>query len=77
MLFKSRTLSKIYPKRATVLRAMQTGAQLGIKGPRWYDLFLAETMRDSGVDVIVTDDVRHFRQFQFLTAQTIEDAARE
>lgn len=76
LLFKSRTLTKIYPKRATVLRAVQTGAELELKGPRWYDMFLAETMRDAGVEQIVTHDVRHFRQFCFLSVITIEEAAR-
>jgi hypothetical protein len=46
-----------------------------MKGPRWYDLFLAQTMRDAGVEVIVTEDVTHFRQIPFVTARSIEEAA--
>ncbi len=75
MLFKSRSLVKIYPKRATVLRAVRAGTDLGLKGPRWYDLFLAQTMRDAGVEVIVTEDTTHFRQIPFVTVRSIRDAA--
>jgi len=74
-LFKSRSLLKIYPKRATVLRALRAGADLGLKGPRWYDLFLAQTMRDASVEVIVTQDVLHFSQIPFVTARSIQEAA--
>jgi len=75
ILFKSRTFLKIYPKRATVLRAVEMGAVLGLKGPRWYDIFLAQTMRDAGVGVIVTEDAAHFRAIPFITARNIRDAA--
>lgn len=75
MLFKSRCLIKIYPKRGTVARCLQTGTNLGITGPRWYDLFLAETMRDGGVEVVVTENVSDFRQFPFITARSVPEAA--
>jgi hypothetical protein len=75
MLFKSRSLKKIYPKRGTVARCLQTGTSLGISGPRWYDLFLGETMRDSGVEVVVTENVSDFRQIPFVTARSISEAA--
>ena len=74
-LFKSRSLTKIYPKRATILRALRAGTDLELKGPRWYDLFLAQTMRDAGVEVIITEDVIHFRQIPFVTARSIQEAA--
>jgi predicted nucleic acid-binding protein len=75
VLFKSRSLLKIYPKRATVLRALRTGTDLGLKGPRWYDVFLAETMRDARVEVIITEDVMHFAQIPFVSARRIREAA--
>ncbi len=48
---------------------------MGIAGTEWYDLFLAVTMRDAGVQDIVTDNVRHFQKFAFVSARRIEDAA--
>jgi predicted nucleic acid-binding protein len=75
ILFKSRTLGKIYPKRATVLRALSAGTQLALQGPRWYDLYLAQTMRDAGVDTIITEDRVHFRQIPFITVRSIREAA--
>lgn len=75
VLYQSRTLAKIYPKRATVLRAAKTGAKLGLSGPRWYDLFLAETMRDSGIDELITEDAAHFRLFDFIDSRNITEAA--
>jgi predicted nucleic acid-binding protein len=77
LLFKSRSLGKIYPKRATVLRAIRAGTQLGLKGPRWYDIFLAQTMQDAGVEVIVTEDVLHFRQIPFVSVRSIREAGSQ
>ncbi|MGH9492308.1 MAG: type II toxin-antitoxin system VapC family toxin [Terriglobales bacterium] len=68
VLYRSRRLSKVYPRRGTILRAIQEGNALGITGPRWYDLFLAITMRDAGIHKIVTDNTRDFRQFPFVNA---------
>lgn len=73
-LYDSRRLSKIYPKRGTVMRAIAEGSALAITGPAWYDLFLAVTMRDAGVEVIITEDFRHFRRLPFLITQSIQDA---
>jgi predicted nucleic acid-binding protein len=75
-LYRSRRLSKVYPRRGTVMRAMREGTALGITGPLWYDLFLAATMRDAGVFVIITENVDDFKRFPFLTTQGIEEAAR-
>ena len=74
ILFSSRRLRKIYPLRATVQRALREGSLLGISGPPWYDLFLAMTMRESGVNEIITEDIAHFRRFDFVTAIPIADA---
>jgi predicted nucleic acid-binding protein len=74
LLYRSRTLAKIYPRRGTVARAMSEGARLGIKGAAWYDLFLALTMRDAGVRAIVTENVSDFQQFSFVTARKITEA---
>jgi predicted nucleic acid-binding protein len=76
LLYRSRRLSKIYPRRGTVIRAIREGTKLGISGPAWYDLFLAATARDAGVDVIVTDNVSDFRRFPFISTLSIEEAAR-
>lgn len=75
LLYRSRRLAKIYPTRGTVIRAIREGAALGVTGPAWYDFFLAVTMRDAGVHTIITEDVRHFRQFRFLTVRTISNAS--
>jgi predicted nucleic acid-binding protein len=75
LLYRSRRLAKIYPRRGTVIRAVREGAAMGISGPLWYDLFLAMTMRDAGVERIVTDNLNDFRKFPFVTARSIEDAA--
>ncbi len=72
LLYRSRRLTKIYPRRGTVVRAVEEGAALGVTGPAWYDLFLAMTMRDAGVSLIVTENVEDFRKFRFITAQRIE-----
>lgn len=74
LLYRSRRLTKIYPKRGTVMRAVRHGATLGLTGPRWYDLYLAMTMVDAGVGIIITDNVADFRQFPFIRAQTIQEA---
>src|SRR5574340_301475 len=65
LLYRSRRLAKIYPTRGTVMRALRHGAALGISGPRWYDLFLAMTMSDAGIRVIITENVEDFRQLSF------------
>lgn len=75
LLYRSRRLTKIYPRRGTVVRAIEEGAVLGVAGPTWYDLFLAMTMRDAGVSLVVTENVEDFRKFRFITAQRIEEAA--
>jgi predicted nucleic acid-binding protein len=75
LLYRSRTLTKIYPRRGTVARAMNEGARLGIFGPVWYDLFLALTMRDAGVRVIISENVSDFEQFPFVVARRIAEAA--
>lgn len=73
LLYRSRCLSKIYPRRATVLRASQLGIALGLQGAAWYDLFLATTMQEAGVRVVITEDVADFRKFPFLTAKRIQE----
>ncbi len=75
LLYRSRTLMKIYPRRGTVARAMAEGTQLGVAGPAWYDLFLALTMRDAGVRTIVTENVSDFERLRFITAQRIAQTA--
>ena len=74
-LFHSRRLTKIYPRRGTVMRAIHEGNTLGIYGSAWYDLFLAVTMRDAGIRDIVTDNVADFRRIPFITAYGIAEAA--
>lgn len=74
LLYQSRNLAKIYPRRGTVLRAIREGAALGVTGPTWYDLFLAMTMRDAGVSVVITENVDDFRKFPFITAHRIQRA---
>jgi predicted nucleic acid-binding protein len=76
VLYRSRRLRKIYPKRGTAMRAIHEGARLGVIGPVWYDLYLALTMRDAGVEIIVTEDVGHFRRFAFVTPLRIDEAAQ-
>lgn len=75
VLYSSRNLKKIYPKRATVMRAIHEGTALGISGPVWSDWFLAMTMRDAGVAVIVTEDITHYQRFPFVTARRIDAEA--
>lgn len=72
-LYRSRRLKKIYPSRGTVFRALQEGAALGVSGPLWFDLFLALTMRDAGVRLIVTENTADFRTFPFLTTRGIRE----
>lgn len=67
-IYSSRTLHKIYPKRATAQRAIEMGMQLKISGPEWYDLHLAMTMRDNGVQQIVTLNQKDFLKFPFVKA---------
>jgi len=75
LLYRSRTLAKIYPRRGTVARAMREGTRLGNSGAVWYDLFLALTMRDAGVRVIISENVSDFEQFPFVVARRIAEAA--
>lgn len=74
ILYRSRRLTKIYPRRGTVIRALRHGASLRLSGPRWYDLYLAMTMVDAGVGIIITDNTADFRQFPFIKAQTMHEA---
>jgi predicted nucleic acid-binding protein len=71
LLYRSRTLTKIYPRRGTVARAMAEGGELGVSGAAWYDVFLALTMRDAGVRTIVTENVTDFEHLRFITPQRI------
>jgi hypothetical protein len=73
MLYRSRRLAKIYPSRGTVVRSIREGRKLRVTGPAWYDLFLAVTMRDAGVREIVTENVRDFSKFPFITARSITE----
>ncbi|MBI4565225.1 MAG: type II toxin-antitoxin system VapC family toxin [Planctomycetes bacterium] len=75
LLYRSRKLSKIYPQRGTVMRALREGAALGITGAAWYDLFLAVTMKDAGVSLIVTENLDDFRRFPFISTRRIQDEA--
>ena len=70
---RSRRLSKIYPSRGTVLRSIREGRSLGITGPAWYDLFLAVTMRETGVKEI-SENIRDFAKFPLITARPITEA---
>jgi len=74
MLYRSRRLAKVYPQRGTVRRALTEGTALGIQGPRWYDLFLAVTMRDAAVGVVVTENTADFASIPFVRALTIDAA---
>ena len=53
---------------------MREGTSLGVSGQRWYDLFLAVTMRDTGVREIITENLDDFRRISFVTARTMADA---
>lgn len=74
LLYRSRTLTKIYPQRGTAARAMQDGTTLGIVGSAWYDLFLAMTMRDAGIRAVITENTVDFQKFPFVTARSISQA---
>ena len=74
LLYRSRTLAKIYAQRGTAARAMREGSSLGIAGSAWFDLFLAMTMRDAGVRVVVTENKVDFERFPFVTARSISEA---
>lgn len=76
LLYRSRRLAKIYPRRATVARTVREGTTIGISGPSWYDLYLATTMREAGIEVIITENVDDFRRFPFVTARRIEQALK-
>jgi predicted nucleic acid-binding protein len=73
ILYRSRRLRKIYPSRGTVLRSIREGRKLRIAGPAWYDLFLAVTMREAGVNEIITENIRDFVKFPFIEARPIRD----
>ena len=75
LLYRSRTLTKIYPRRGTVARAMREGVRLEIGGSAWYDLFLALTMRDAGVRSIVTENISDFERLPFVVARRISEEA--
>ncbi len=75
ILYRSRRLSKIYPQRGTVIRAVQLGESLGLQGPIWYDVFLVGTMLDAGVHRIVSED-QHLRRFPMLTVRSISEEAQ-
>lgn len=70
---RSRCLGKIHPKRGTAPRAVQEGVRLGVRGTVWYDLFLAMTMRDSGIREIVTENESDFKAFPFIVTRDIRD----
>jgi predicted nucleic acid-binding protein len=72
-LARSRRLRRIYPKRGTGLRAVREGEALSLRGTAWYDLYLAQTMRDNGVREIVTEDARDFRRIPFVVPRPIDD----
>jgi len=74
ILYRSRTLKKIYPRRGTVARATSEGTRLGVRGSAWYDLFLALTMRDAGIRELITENVSDFEQLTFLRSRTISQA---
>lgn len=74
LLYGSRRLTKIYPRRGAVARAIDEGVRLGVTGTSWYDLFLAVTMREAGVSVVVTENVEDFRKFPFVVARRIEES---
>jgi predicted nucleic acid-binding protein len=73
ILYRSRRLRKIYPSRGTVLRSIREGQKLRIAGPAWYDLFLAVTMREAGVNEVITENIRDFAKFPFIEARPLAD----
>lgn len=75
ILWRSRSLAKIYPKRGTVIRALREGRDLKTRGPAWYDLFLALTMRDAGIHAIVTENAKDFSPIPGLTTRSIAEMA--
>jgi predicted nucleic acid-binding protein len=75
LLYRSRSLIKIYPRRGTVARTTSEGARLEISGSAWCDLFLALTMRDAGVRLIITENVSDFDQLPFVVPRRIAEEA--
>lgn len=75
MLYQSRLLTKIYPKRGTVIRAMREGRQRDVTGARWHDVFLVATMKDSGIHSIVTENARDFSNIHGIAVKSIRNAA--
>jgi len=74
ILYRSRTLIKIYPQRGTVSRTMREGSELEVQGPAWYDLFLAITMRDAGVRELITENVSDFEGLSFLKVRAFPES---
>jgi hypothetical protein len=54
---------------------MKEGGRLRVWGAAWYDLFLAVTMRDAGVRVIITENFSDFERFPFVIARRISESA--
>jgi hypothetical protein len=75
ILYQSRCLSKIYPKRGTVIRTLRDGRDRKATGARWYDLFLVATMKDGKVHEIITENVKDFSNIPAITVHTISRAA--
>ncbi|MBI4371265.1 MAG: PIN domain-containing protein [Elusimicrobia bacterium] len=75
LMYRSRRLAKIYPKRGTVMRAVREGRHAAVTGARWFDLFLAATMRDAGVHVIITENARDFERIPGISVQSVADAS--
>ena len=76
ILYRSRRLSKVYPKRGTVERTLELGRALGQTGTIWYDMYLACTMRDSGIRSIITENTSDFRRFPFVEVRKILEAVQ-
>jgi len=56
-----RRIRKVYPKRFTHLRAAALCAKLGVRGSRFFDVYLACTLLDNGVRRLLTHNTRDFR----------------
>ena len=56
-------------------RCLREGSSLSVAGSRWYDLFLATTMRESDVREIITENIEDFRGIPFVTARKMADAS--
>lgn len=60
-LWASRTLHKVYPQRGTLPRALALAGKLGRKGPKIFDVLLAQTMLDNRVARVMTLNDADFR----------------